>query len=106
MMFITYHLQLFQSIPHKHQNHPSTPIYHAGLLTWDVPGQSWFSFAEIRRPLYSCVVWSVWGKGEWLPVHGTTGTQERVWKEEICLVITIGNSKWQLTNLKRAITMC
>lgn len=55
-MFMTYHLQLFQSILHKHQNHPSVPIYRADLLTWDVPGQSWFSFAVIQRPLYSYVV--------------------------------------------------
>lgn len=55
-MFITYHLQLFQSILHRHQNHPLTPVYHVDLLTWDVLGQSSFFFVAIQRPLYSCVV--------------------------------------------------
>lgn len=75
-----YHSQLFLSILHKHWSPPSGQVCHEGLSAWGVPVQSLSSSAETQMPLCSCAGESASGRGEWLPVHGTTGTQENLWE--------------------------
>lgn len=79
----SYHSQLFLSALHKHRSPPSAPACRAGLSAWGAPEQSWFSSAATRKPRCSCAAESASGTGEWLPVHGTTGTQENLWDREI-----------------------
>lgn len=94
-LWFSYHSQLFLSVLHKHRSPPSTPVCRAGLSTWGAPEQSWFSSAATRKPRCSCAAENALGKGEWLPVHGTTGTQENLWDMEISpLTSTAGSYLW------------
>lgn len=95
ILWFSYHSQLFLSVLHKHRSPPSTPVCRAGLSTWGAPEQSWFSSAATQKPRCSCAAENALGKGEWLPVHGTTGTQENLWDMEIFpLTSTAGNYLW------------
>lgn len=98
-LWFSYHSQLFLSVLHKHRSLPSTPACRAGLSTWGAPEQSWFSSAATRKPRCSCAAGNALGKGEWLPVHGTTGTQENLWDMEIFF---LDQHCWQIpVNLPR-----